>query len=263
MRLIFTLFLIAFLLLASSLSLQQQQQQQRDVNNAVLSSEDKIQTTLKGVVIIPKVNFSPFAAINDAAIKITLLRQDNPNEEELYFVRSDGTFTIEQLTPGSHLLQIYSSYFEFPQIRIDVAKSGKMRAISFIPSNHPSLLSPEEKQQPQQGFDGFGYVKQFISVEPYLKIKPLNAAHYFEQVVPFDFLSLLKNPMVLMVGFGLLVSFVFPKMIDPQALKEAQKSMNQGESEIKGLFSGLTGQEEGSNKKPIVINPSEVKKKKK
>lgn len=176
-------------------------------------------------------------------IKILLLRQDSPSREEVYFVRADGSFTIEGLTPGSHILHLVSHRFEFPKIRIDVSKSGKMRGVGMIPSNHPSLLTEEEKKSgAAQTLDGFGYVKQGIQVEPVLRVKPLNMLNYFEVVPGFDYLGILKNPMVIMLVVGVLISVVFPKLIDPEAMKEAQKSMGQSEAEFKNLLGGLNAQ---------------------
>jgi len=171
-------------------------------------------------------------------IKILVLRQDNPYEEELYYVRGDGSFSIENLTPGSHLLQLVSTRFEFSKIRVDVAKSGKMRAIAMIPSNHPSLLSPEERQA-APSVDGFGFVKQAIAVEPVLRIRPLSTNNYFEVIPGFDYFSLLKNPMVIMVVVGVLFSVVFPKMVDPELMKEAQKSIGQSENDFRNILGNL------------------------
>ncbi|KAG2375174.1 hypothetical protein C9374_010178 [Naegleria lovaniensis] len=176
-------------------------------------------------------------------IKILLLRQDSPSREDVYFVRADGSFAIEGLTPGSHILQLVCHRFEFAKIRIDVSKSGKMRGVMMIPSNHPSLLTEEERKSgAAQSLDGFGFVKQGIQVEPVLRVKPLTVLNYFEVVPGFDYFGILKNPMVIMLVVGVLISVVFPKLIDPEAMKEAQKSMSQSESEFKNLLGGLNTQ---------------------
>ncbi|EFC42448.1 predicted protein [Naegleria gruberi] len=192
-------------------------------------------------------------------IKVLVLRQDRPGQEEIYYVRADGTFSIEGLTVGSHIVQLACNRFEFAKVRIDVSKSGKMRAIAMVPSSHPSLYSSEEERKAAvASVDGFGFVKQNIPVEPILKIRPLNALNYFEVVPPMDYLGLLKNPMVIMLVVGVLVSVVFPKLVDPEAMKEAQKSMSQGEGSFRDLMNNLNGAAEttaanaitGQKKKP-------------
>jgi hypothetical protein len=135
------------------------------------------------------------------------------------------------LTPGSHLVDIVSTEWIFPQIRIDVSgKSGKLRAFQLI----PKASNPATNED-------FTYLRQQIQTNP-LKIQPLSRADYFEKREPFNPYVWLKNPMVLTLVVGVGMAYIFPKIVDPEAMKEAQDQMSQSETDFKSLFSGAKGE---------------------
>jgi len=109
-----------------------------------------------------------------------------------------GDFAFDEVSEGSYLLEVFSTQFIFDSIRLDI-KSSKVRARR---ANDTT-----------------------ISVVYPLELKPIDKAQYFQERVPYNFASMFKNPMFLMVGVTMFISVLMPKMManmDPEALKEMQ-----------------------------------------
>ena len=49
----------------------------------------------------------------------------------------------------------------------------------------------------------------------------------------FDIMSLVKNPMIIVLVVGFAIAFLAPKLIDTEALKEASETVKEGESAIR------------------------------
>eukprot|EP01080_Neovahlkampfia_damariscottae_P011953 gene11953-5354_t len=131
-------------------------------------------------------------------------------EEKMTHLRFDGKFSFFNLTTGTHILVVDSPTQHFHEIRIDVNRHGKMRA----------LLNDDSLTQ--------------ISIP--LKLSPLEGEKkFFEERKSFDPTSLLYNPMVIMFLLGGLM-MVLPKLVDQDALKEVQDTMNQGEGSVREYF---------------------------
>eukprot|EP00322_Chrysochromulina_rotalis_P015794 CAMPEP_0115847724 /NCGR_PEP_ID=MMETSP0287-20121206/10535_1 /TAXON_ID=412157 /ORGANISM="Chrysochromulina rotalis, Strain UIO044" /LENGTH=212 /DNA_ID=CAMNT_0003301577 /DNA_START=13 /DNA_END=651 /DNA_ORIENTATION=- len=115
--------------------------------------------------------------------------------------RLDGSFKLHAVAPGSYLLEVLDTQSVWPTVRLDVsATSGKARA----------LLTHSRQPLPFP-----------LPLEP-LVAKPT----FFEKREGFNWAGMLMNPMVLMMGFTLLIMVVFPKMMenmDPEQLKEMQQ----------------------------------------
>jgi hypothetical protein len=67
--------------------------------------------------------------------------------------------------------------------------------------------------------------KDYRLVYP-LQLDPISRIGYFEDRVPFDPTSYLKNPFVWMIGLSLLMSQMM-KGMDKEELKEAQKNQQE------------------------------------
>ena len=115
--------------------------------------------------------------------------------------RQDGSFKLHAVAPGSYLLEVLDTQSVWPTVRLDVsATSGKARA----------LLTHSRQPLPFP-----------LPLEPILA-----KLTFFEKREGFNWSGMLMNPMVLMMGFTLLIMVVFPKMMenmDPEQLKEMQK----------------------------------------
>lgn len=150
--------------------------------------------TLRGKVLnLPK-DESPVSVTLDGRLKT--------------YVRFDSTFEIHNMSYGSFLLQLDSTNYLYPIIRIDVNQAGKMRALS----------------------DG-------LEISIPLKLTTLSKIEYFSKPAPFDLWSLFMNPMGIMVILGI-VMMILPKLVDPEALKEAQETFQQGEDSVRALAAG-------------------------
>merc|ERR1712129_644722 len=113
--------------------------------------------------------------------------------------RQDGSFVFLTVAPGSYLLEVHDVHNVWPMVRVDVSakSSGKIRAM--LTHTKDPLALP-------------------ITLEPVL-VKP----QWFEVRPPFQWTSMLMNPMVLMMGVTLLIMFAMPKMManmDPEQLEE-------------------------------------------
>jgi hypothetical protein len=147
------------------------------------------------------------------------------DRNDTFYVNSDGSFEIYDLTPGTHYIDVFSIHYTFPQIRVDISSKSPhyARAYRLIP--HATNM---------QTLEDLNYIKEPISLSPQLRLSPLSRTEYFERRESFNVLSLLKNPMVLMFLFAIGSTYLF-QMIDPKTLKEAQETINQGESELKNF----------------------------
>ena len=114
---------------------------------------------------------------------------------------SRGEFVIENLAAGTYLLEVQDLENVFPPVRIDISakESGRVRASN--PDTSERLAYP-------------------------LVLRPLAPAQYFEVRVPYDWTAMLKNPMVMMMGFSLFLMVLMPKMManmDPEELEQMRK----------------------------------------
>jgi len=116
-----------------------------------------------------------------------------------------GIFVIDELPAGAYLLEIASTKYSYPTIRVDVSAkyNGKVKAkyaTESIPLDREGLKYP-------------------------LDIYPLHIANYIEEKEPFNIMELLKSPMVIMIGISALMIFILPKLMeqmDPEKLKQMQ-----------------------------------------
>jgi hypothetical protein len=111
---------------------------------------------------------------------------------------------------GSKIISFSSTNYLYPQIRVDINSKGKMRALL----NDGSRLE--------------------MSVP--LKLTPSGKIDYFQKPPPFDPWSYVLNPMGIMIILGV-VMMVLPKLIDPEMLKEARETLQQGEDTIRSTVS--------------------------
>ena len=100
--------------------------------------------------------------------------------------RQDGSFVFHTAAPGSYLLEVHDVHNVWPMVRVDVSakSSGKIRAM-LTHSKDPLALP--------------------LTLEPVL-VKP----QWFEVRPPFQWTSMLMNPMVMMMGVTLLIMVVPP-----------------------------------------------------
>ncbi|KAI9226304.1 MAG: hypothetical protein DHS80DRAFT_32885 [Piptocephalis tieghemiana] len=122
-------------------------------------------------------------------------------------VLEDGSFNILNVPEGSYILNVQSRLYDYPTLKIQVDKGGKVQAYSFLPGSSWDTSNP--------------------SVELPLRLLPKSKRSYFMAREGFNLMGLLMSPYVLMMGFTGLMVYGVPKLMenmDPEALKEMQKS---------------------------------------
>jgi hypothetical protein len=123
--------------------------------------------------------------------------------EYLAFLRRDGSFEVNNLPPGSYLVEVSNPDYFYEPIRVDVTSKGKIRSrkVNYIQANVVQQL-------------------------PYpLKFKPKVPFKYFQVRETWRITDFLFNPMVLMMVVPLLLIMVLPKMMnaaDPETQREMQ-----------------------------------------
>jgi hypothetical protein len=158
--------------------------------------------------------------------------------------RSDGRFLFRQVPPGMHELTVVDALHAFPRVMVEIeADNLTPRFYDF-----PNPAQPTLRRELTGG----------------LVMKPVGGeVDYFEKRQQMSVLSLLMNPMVLIMLFTLVVGFIMPKLmegIDPAELAEYQKLQKQ-RGDPSNVLAGLLGgakpqgeeeeeEEEGGEEKP-------------
>ncbi|KAJ7372100.1 ER membrane protein complex subunit 7 [Desmophyllum pertusum] len=125
------------------------------------------------------------------------------------FLKTDGSFTVNDVPAGSYVVEVLSPNNLFEAVRVDISgrAKGKIRArkVNFLQNS------------------------AVVTVPYPLKFKAKEPAPFFERREQWKVTDMLFNPMVLMMVLPLLLLLVLPKLInsqDPETQKEMQSSMN-------------------------------------
>lgn len=124
--------------------------------------------------------------------------------EQLGFLRSDGSFSVHNLSPGSYVVEVANPDHTYEPVRVDINSKGKFRArrVNYIQSNLIQTLAYP------------------------LKLKSRGPFQYFQIRETWRITDFLMNPMVLMMVVPLLLIMVLPKLMNA-ADPETQREMNQ------------------------------------
>ena len=106
--------------------------------------------------------------------------------------RSDGSFTVTHLIPGSYLIEISNPDYFYEPIRVDINSKGKIRSrkVNYIQTSAVQQLSYP------------------------LKFKSKGQFKYFQIRETWKVTDFIFNPMVLMMVLPLLLIMVLPKMMN-------------------------------------------------
>ena len=183
------------------------------------SSAEKVPTTdLEGRLEFP--SSAPF----NITTKITL-----NNGEYTTYSRTDGSFVIYNVPPGIHQLDIDSKTFHFGQIKIQLLEEAM---------DAPKCLEYAFPGAPKR------------ALKYPLILNPKATLQYFEAKKGFSVFSLLKNPMVIMMLFSVVLMVMMPKMMEgmePEEkarMKEQMKNQQDPSAMLTQMWSGITGGEE-------------------
>lgn len=183
------------------------------------SSAENVPTTdLEGRLEFP--SSAPF----NITTKITL-----NNGEYTTYSRTDGSFVIYNVPPGIHQLDIDSKTFHFGQIKIQLLEEAM---------DAPKCLEYAFPGAPKR------------ALKYPLILNPKATLQYFEAKKGFSIFSLLKNPMVIMMLFSVVLMVMMPKMMEgmePEEkarMKEQMKNQQDPSAMLTQMWSGITGGEE-------------------
>jgi hypothetical protein len=135
------------------------------------------------------------------------------------YSRIDGSFSIPNVPPGIHVLDVQSTVYHFGQVKIQLLEDA-MDAPKCL-----EYLYPGAKKQ---------------AVKYPLVLKAIATYQYFEEKKGFSIFSILKNPMVMMMGFSAVLMFLMPKMME--GLEPEEKERMKQQMEMQKDPSKLLGQ---------------------
>jgi hypothetical protein len=174
-------------------------------------------TTLEGRLEFP--DKTPF--------NITNTRISLNNEEYHTYSRMDGSFVIYDVPPGIHQLDIHSTNYHFAQVKIQLLEDSM---------EQPKCLE-------------YAYPGSTKQVTKYpLVLYPYATYQYFEAKKGFNLFSMLKNPMVLMMLFSVVLMVAMPRMmegLDPEEKAKMREQM-QAQQDPTKMMSEMWGQITGT-----------------
>jgi len=149
------------------------------------------------------------------------------------FIREDGSFVINNVPWGSHVVQVMNPTFVYEPVRVDINSKGKMRARA-VNNIQPS---------------------QVVQVPYPLRMKTVGGYRYFLQREQWRVTDIFMNPMVLMTVLPLALMMLLPRLNDPETRKEMESMQmpNVQTPELSEImtnfFGGGASSSSGSSKK--------------
>ncbi|XP_064182888.1 endoplasmic reticulum membrane protein complex subunit 7-like [Anguilla rostrata] len=165
-------------------------------NSAAQSNGDRFK--IEGRAVVPGIKTQDW--ISTARVLVE-------GEEYIGFLKTDGSFAVNDVPSGSYVVEVLSPTYTFEPVRVDITSKGKMRARVV---NH--IKTSEVVRQP--------YPLQLRSSGPH---------SYFIKRETWGWSDFLMNPMVMMMVLPLLIIVLLPKVIntnDPEMRREMEQSMN-------------------------------------
>lgn len=161
--------------------------------------------------------------------------------EQLGFLRSDGSFSVHNLSPGSYVVEVANPDHMYEPVRVDINSKGKFRArrVNYIQSNLIQTLTYP------------------------LKLKSRGPFQYFQVRETWRITDFLMNPMVLMMVVPLLLIMVLPKLMnaaDPETQREMHQ-MQMPKYDMPELSEMMTSLFTGGNKRQQQAKTTRVAKK--
>lgn len=128
-------------------------------------------------------------------------------DEYVGFLRTDGSFAVNDVPSGSYVVEVISPAYKFEPVRVDITSKGKMRArlVNYIKTSE--------------------VIRQAYP----LQIRSPGPHSYFMKRETWGWTDFLMNPMVMMMVLPLLIIVLLPKVVntnDPEMRKEMEQSMN-------------------------------------
>ncbi|XP_063080117.1 ER membrane protein complex subunit 7-like [Engraulis encrasicolus] len=168
------------------------------ISTATVMQTDGDTFKIEGRAIVPGVRLQEW--ISTARVVVE-------GEEHIGFFRIDGSFAVNDVPPGSYVVQILSPVYRFEPVRVDITTKGKMRA------RIVNYIKPTE-----------------VLRLPYpLQMRAIGLQSYFIKRETWGWSDFLMNPMVMMMVLPLVIIVLLPKVVntnDPEMRREMEQSMN-------------------------------------
>ena len=129
------------------------------------------------------------------------------NGEMVTYSKLDGSFAFYNVPPGVHLLDVHSHELHFGQVKVQILEEASE--------------SPKCIEYPYPGATKM-VIKHPIHLKAHAKYE------YFQPRQGFSPTVLLKNPMMLMMMFSIVMMFLMPKLmenLEPEERERMQKQM--------------------------------------
>ena len=193
--------------------------------------------TIQGTLSLPPhtttgTTTGPLPTLN--ATRVTL----NAGEYSTYTTASN-TFAFHNIPTGVHSLTVHHPIYHFSQVKIQVTEDIKCIEYMYAGAQKRSIEHP-------------------------LELSALATIDYFEPKPSFSPFRMLKNPMVLLMLFSVVMMVVMPNMmnnLDPEQKEQMKKQMEMQQdpskmlsslwSDLSGAASGGDGRKEVTEKKVI------------
>ncbi|KFM66595.1 hypothetical protein X975_20170, partial [Stegodyphus mimosarum] len=159
------------------------------------SAENSDKYTIEGTVIPPDVITPEWLLLTRVLVN---------GGERIGFLRSDGSFHVTNVEPGSYVVEVVNPNHIYEPARVDINSKGKFRArkLNYVQTN-------------------------LVQQVPYpMKFKVRAPYKYFQIREAWRITDFLMNPMVLMMVLPLLLIMVLPKVMnaaDPDTQREMQQ----------------------------------------
>ena len=150
--------------------------------------------------------------------------------EHRAFTRPDGSCRFTADAPGVYLLEVFTTEYLFSQFKLNLPEDdGEIRVLEYMypGANKRAAAYP-------------------VDLRPHVKLE------YFDKRQQPGLHTLFRNPMLLMMGFTMLMVFFMPKLmdsLDPEERKRMEEQMSNSsdpQKMIKGLF-GLSDEKESDS----------------
>jgi len=179
--------------------------------------------TIEGKLEIPESPKKQLVPLNSTLITL------NDGEFSTYSTSTNG-FAFHNVPTGVHVLDVHSSTYQFSQVKIQILEGEEPKCIEYIypgaakrPITHPLEL--------------------YTNAE----------FNYFQKRASFSLFTIFKNPMMLMMAFGVGMMFLMPQMmqnLDPEQKEQMKKQMEMQQDPTK-MLSQLWGDVSGGGSKEI------------
>ncbi|KAF6766369.1 hypothetical protein DFP72DRAFT_1057525 [Ephemerocybe angulata] len=140
-------------------------------------------------------------------------------------ITASGDFTIFDVPSGTYLLSIITHDYTFDKLRIDVHNPADAQTVEVRPYIEGTPLHPPS-----------------TVILPYpIKVSAKGKFAYFSPPDSFNLITMLSNPMTMMMVFGGIMMLATPYMmknLDPEALEEMKKEQAKVAGVQKAIASG-------------------------